>query len=94
MSDAMPGMECATERRTEWHLTGPAEVQIHTPTQGASIGYRFDDKEGTPWNLYVSPVSLPVGGSRLFAKAVRIGYHESPQAKMDFFVRSDRPDPA
>ncbi|MBN8218462.1 MAG: sulfatase [Spirochaetes bacterium] len=86
MGDALPGMECGTKERSEWHLAGPAEVQIHTPTQGASIGYRFDDKEGTPWRLYVSPVSLPPGACRLFAKAIRIGYQESPQAKMAFIV--------
>jgi len=52
-------------------------VTIRCATEGASIGYRLDNKD--PWRLYSGPFKAENGGT-LQAKCVRIGYKESEVA--------------
>ncbi|MCZ7647279.1 MAG: chitobiase/beta-hexosaminidase C-terminal domain-containing protein [Planctomycetota bacterium] len=56
----------------------PLLVQLHCPTQGASIGYRTDGETG--WRVYTEPLRL-TRGATLRAKAIRIGYKESEAAE-------------
>ncbi|MDQ8186555.1 sulfatase [Pelagicoccus sp. SDUM812002] len=51
-------------------------VQLHCSTQGASIGYRFEEE---PWQLYTEPFLLPAHATTLTAKAIRIGSEESAE---------------
>lgn len=55
------------------------EVDITSPTEGASIGYRLIDGAGNAgsWQVYSGPFSVPVG-TTIEAKAVRYGWAESP----------------
>jgi len=64
----------------------PVLIQIYCPTQGASIAYTFEEKKNPHWLLYTKPLRLPLGKSVLRAKAVRIGYKESPETKATFIV--------
>lgn len=61
-------------------LAAKGLVQLHCSTQGASIGYRFD---AGPWKLYSQPFQIPRGAEKLRAKAIRIGYQESPESTFD-----------
>jgi arylsulfatase A-like enzyme len=78
------GLEPAPEGGT---FTAPVLIQIHCATQGASIGYTFDQGENPRWRLYTEPIHLPVGKVTLRAKAVRIGYRESEERMATFEVR-------
>lgn len=60
-------------------LTGPALLQIHCATQGASIAYTLETGEDVRWRLYTGPIALPPGQSTVRARAVRIGYAESEE---------------
>jgi hypothetical protein len=43
------------------------------------------------WQLYTTPLRLPVGRTQLRAKAIRIGYAESEESRAVFTVSaSDR----
>lgn len=66
-------------------LEGPATLQLHCSTQGASIAYALDeDPRETDgdrhrgWKLYTAPIRLPAGETTVYAKAVRYGFEESP----------------
>lgn len=65
-------------------LSRPVQIQLHTPTQGASIGYSLDG--GTTWTLYSRPIPLPPGETTIKAKAIRIGYAESEERMATFMV--------
>lgn len=67
-------------------LIGPALLQLHCATQGASIAYTFESGESPHWLLYSRPISLPVGSSTLRARAIRIGYKESGESTARFEV--------
>lgn len=58
-------------------VPGPALLQLHCATQGASIAYRLDGDPDGRWRLYTAPLRLQPGTTRIRAKAVRIGYRES-----------------
>lgn len=62
-------------------LSGPAEVELFVPTQGASIGYTFDEGPDARWLLYSGPfeVDAPV---TIRAKAIRYGYRESEETRV------------
>ncbi|MGF1449985.1 MAG: sulfatase-like hydrolase/transferase [Opitutales bacterium] len=68
---------------SEHALDSPALVCLHCATQGASIAYTFDTGEAddpqTHWKLYHAPLRLPQGPHTLRARAIRIGYDESPE---------------
>ncbi|MBE7464437.1 MAG: sulfatase-like hydrolase/transferase [Planctomycetes bacterium] len=55
----------------------PLLVQLHTPTQGASIGYQIDGDK--TWRVYTAPLRLEKTAN-LRAKAIRIGFKESDTA--------------
>jgi hypothetical protein len=54
-------------------LSYPALVQLYNATQGASMAYTFEAGSDARWSLYTEPLRLPVGRTRIRAKAVRIG---------------------
>ncbi|MUH37544.1 DUF229 domain-containing protein [Zobellia amurskyensis] len=54
-------------------------ITMSCSTEGASLGYKIIDKEGTKtkvWNVYQKPLKIPVG-SKVVAQAYRIGYTPS-----------------
>jgi hypothetical protein len=59
-------------------LTAPAALQIACATQGASIAYKTDPVS-KHWKLYTEPLRLNPGQTTVCAKAIRIGYRESPE---------------
>jgi len=85
ISDALPGVKPHLEGG--FTAPGPLLVQLHTPTQGASMVYTFDaGSEDTHWKLYHEPLRLGPGEHTLRVKACRIGYHESPERVATFTV--------
>jgi len=65
---------------------GPLVLQLHSATQGASMTYTLDGGEKARWLLYTGPVRLGPGETTIRAKAVRIGYVESPEVTAAFTV--------
>jgi arylsulfatase A-like enzyme len=61
----------------------PTEVVIYVPTQGASVGYTFDEGPAAKWRIYTGPI-LITGPSTLRAKAIRYGYKESAETRISF----------
>lgn len=57
-------------------LGSPCLIQLHGPTQGASIGYTLEKGE-SGWRLYQGPFPLPSGEHSLRVRAERIGYAPS-----------------
>ncbi len=57
-----------------------AELRISCATDGASIAYRLESKNGTdgggPWSLYISPITV-TEGTAVVAKACRLGFRDS-----------------
>ena len=51
------------------------EIRIECESDGASIGFRFD--EDAAWNLYVRPIPVSKDPMHIEAKAVRYGWAES-----------------
>jgi len=64
----------------------PCLIQLHTPTQGASIGYTFEQGENPSWRVYNAPIRLPRGESVLRAKAHRIGFRPSVERQAAFRI--------
>ncbi len=64
----------------------PALLMLDCATQGASIAYTFEESEPQHWRLYNAPLQLPVGNTRIHAKAIRIGYKPSEQTSAVFDV--------
>ncbi len=60
-------------------VAGPAAIQLHTPTQGASIVYTTDDGDDPHWRLYTQPFILQSGKHTIRYKANRIGYAQSEE---------------
>ncbi|MFO8007348.1 MAG: sulfatase-like hydrolase/transferase [Candidatus Brocadiia bacterium] len=65
---------------------GPLLVQLYCATQGASIGYTFEEAEDPHWQLYTQPIPVPPGTTKLRTKAIRIGYAESEESTAAFTV--------
>jgi N-sulfoglucosamine sulfohydrolase len=65
----------------EFHA--PLLIQLHCATQGASIAYQLDSPEGSSWLLYTGPIGLTPGKHQLRAKAIRIGYQESEEIRVE-----------
>src|SRR5204863_9378729 len=59
------------------------QVALHSATEGASIAYTFDPGPNAHWLLYTEAIPLKQSG-KLRAKAIRIGYKESPELVQDF----------
>ena len=63
----------------------PSQIQLTCTTPGASIAYRISGKNAPAnptksWKLFVNPLILEAG-QQLEAKAIRIGFAESPVVK-------------
>ena len=67
-------------------FSGPVLLQMHCATQGASIAWTLEEGDAARWRLYVDPIRLEAGTTRVRAKAVRIGYDESPEVCAAFTV--------
>jgi len=55
-------------------------VTITCETEGASLGYRLDGTK-KPWHLYSQPLEAKIG-TRVIAKAIRIGYKPSKEVSV------------
>ena len=73
----------APSRRASIAVTGPMEVVIYVPTQGASIGYTTDEGPAAKWRLYTGPIRVEAPMT-LRAKAIRYGYKESAETRTVF----------
>ena len=60
-------------------------VKITCPTEGASIAYTTEEGENPHWLLYNKEIKL-TKSTKLKARAVRIGYAESPEVQADFKI--------
>jgi len=65
---------------------GHRELTISCPTEGASIAYTTEAGKKPHWLLYTAPVDIPRKAT-VRAKAIRLGYRESPETRMP--VRMD-----
>jgi len=81
----IPGTQQAWGQCT---LTAPALIQLHCATQGASIAYTFDSESTPRWLLYAEPLRIPPGDHVLRCKAIRIGYRESEERRLELHVRA------
>jgi hypothetical protein len=64
-------------------FTAPMEVVVYVPTQGASVGYTFEEGPAARWHLYTGPL-LITKPATLRAKAIRYGYKESAETRVVF----------
>lgn len=71
----------APARHDSLAITGPTEMIVYVPTQGASIGYTTEDGPTPNWRLYTGPI-LVDSPMTLRAKAVRYGYTESAETRI------------
>jgi N-sulfoglucosamine sulfohydrolase len=71
------------ERRPAIAAPAPTEVVIYVPTQGASIGYTTEEGPNPHWRLYRGPI-LVKSPMTLRAKAIRYGYKESEETRIEF----------
>jgi hypothetical protein len=71
------------ERRSAIAAPAALEVVIYVPTQGASIGYTTEDGANARWRLYTGPI-LVTAPMLLRAKAIRYGYKESEETRVEF----------
>jgi hypothetical protein len=92
LEDTSPRFGCYGDRlartpnldRVGGEIAGPVLLQLHSATQGASIGWTT----GEHWQLYTGPIRLEPGATMtLRAKAIRIGYRESAERAATFVVR-------
>ena len=84
--EAKPGREPTLDGAS---MAGPAMVQLHCATQGASIAYTVEAGEEAHWLLYSEPIRLPMGATTLRARAIRIGYRESDEVSARFEVMGE-----
>jgi len=78
-----PGMDVVPDGG---RFSGPVLLQLHSATQGASIGYTFEPGEASHWQLYTEPLRLPQGTTTVRTFAIRIGYQESEEKRATFTV--------
>jgi uncharacterized sulfatase len=64
-------------------FTHPINVTIVCPTEGASIAWTSEAGPGAHWNLYHKPIRVDTSIT-LRARAIRLGYKESPETKCTF----------
>ena len=80
MEGMRPGGKYETTATPEITQAG-STVKIRCATEGASIGYTTESGDGAHWLLYGSELNLE-RGTTLRAKAIRIGFNESTEAKV------------
>ncbi len=73
----------APARVSTMAIREPMEVVIYVPTQNASIGYTTEAGPNPAWCLYTGPIRID-GPVTLRAKAIRYGYKESAEARVEF----------
>jgi N-sulfoglucosamine sulfohydrolase len=78
----------APARPLSLKIDGPTEVVLYVPTQGASIGYTFEEGPAPRWRLYTGPI-LVDRPMTVRAKAIRYGYKESVETRMTFTIGQD-----
>ena len=83
IDDTHIGDEAAEDGAT---YASPALLQMHVGTQGASIGYTFEEGDDVHWQLYSGPLRLTPGDHKMRAKAIRIGYAEGEERVATFHV--------
>jgi len=83
--DTSPGVEPFNQEQV---YKGPMLLQLYCATQGASMAYTFDKGDAPTWNLYTAPLRIEPGKISLRAKAVRIGYRESEESRVDFVLEA------
>lgn len=88
LCEESPGTQPVTDGHFE--CTGPLQLQLYCATQGASIGYALNTDAPTHWTLYTQPICLPEGQRSILARAVRIGYQPSEDARATLRVRPAR----
>jgi hypothetical protein len=67
---------------------GPITVSMFCPTQGASMAYTTDSGEDPHWDLFNGPLRFESGTEVVLrGRAVRYGYEESEQQRVEFFVQ-------
>ncbi|MCY3772137.1 MAG: sulfatase-like hydrolase/transferase [Gemmatimonadetes bacterium] len=79
-----PGIEPVTAGGS---FDGPVLVQLHCATQAASIAYTLQAGDDPHWLLYTEPLRLDAGEYLVRARAIRVGYRESPEVQARFVVR-------
>lgn len=80
MERMRPGGKYETTAAPEITRAG-STVKIRCATEGASIGYTTESGDDARWLLYGSELKLE-RGTTLRAKAIRIGFNESAEAKV------------
>ena len=80
MERMRPGGKYETTAAPEITRVG-STVKIRCATEGASIGYTTESGDDARWLLYGSELKLE-RGTVLRAKAIRIGFNESSEAKV------------
>ncbi len=80
MERMRPGGKYETTAAPEITRAG-STVRIRCATEGASIGYTTESGDDARWLLYGSELKLE-RGTVLRAKAIRIGFNESPEARV------------
>jgi len=73
----------APARLSTLTIREPMEVVIYAPTQNASIGYTTEAGPNPAWRLYTGPLRIDAPVT-LRAKAIRYGYKESAEARVEF----------
>lgn len=78
-----PGGQWQVTKPAEMTITkpttaGPTKVTFACPTPAASIAYTTQAGKKPHWLLYTKPVEVPAG-STIRAKAIRLGFRESPE---------------
>ena len=65
----------------------PVNLKITCPTEGASIAYTTEPGENARWKLAGQQIRLAESAT-VRARACRLGYKESPEARADFQIAS------
>jgi len=63
----------------------PITIAMTCPTEGASIAWTSDEGGQAHWRLYSRPIRLDRSAT-IRAKAVRLGYHESPEVRAEYRI--------
>ena len=84
---AYPGLPPLGESAT---LTAPAVIQLHCPTQGASILWTDQPGDDATWRLYTSDLRLSEPSRvTLRARACRVGFADSQETTLELEVRAE-----
>jgi arylsulfatase A-like enzyme len=79
ISEESPGVEPVG---SDVRYSAPMLLQMYCATQGASIAYTLEEGETPRWLLYSRPLRLERGVHEVRARAIRIGYSESPESRV------------